>query len=73
MTNEHQDHFVYPQLVGPNAYQADYINSIQMLMPWLHVSSAGITSITGLIPGLRPANEKRRYEVTPSLIGWAQT
>ena len=21
---------------------------------------------------LRPANEKRRYKVTPSLIGWAQ-
>ena len=28
---------------------------------------------TGLIPGLRPANERRRYKVTPSLIGWAQT
>ena len=29
--------------------------------------------ITGLILGLRPANEKGRYKVTPSLIGWAQT
>ena len=28
---------------------------------------------TRLILGLRPANEKRRYKVTPSLIGWAQT
>ena len=28
---------------------------------------------SGLILGLRPANERRRYEVTPSLIGWAQT
>ena len=28
---------------------------------------------TGLIPGLRPANETRHYKVTPSLIGWAQT
>ena len=28
---------------------------------------------TGLIPGLRPANERRRYKVTPSLIGWVQT
>ena len=27
---------------------------------------------SGLILGLRPANE-RRYKVTPSLIGWAQT
>ena len=25
----------------------------------------------GLILGLRPANERRRYKVTPSLIGWA--
>ena len=28
---------------------------------------------TGLILGLRPANERRRYKVTPPLIGWAQT
>ena len=27
---------------------------------------------TGLILGLRPANERRRYKVTASLIGWAQ-
>ena len=27
---------------------------------------------TGLILGLQPANERRRYKVTPSLIGWAQ-
>ena len=27
----------------------------------------------GLILGLRPANERRRYKVTPSLICWAQT
>ena len=27
----------------------------------------------GLILGLRPANERRRYKVTPSHIGWAQT
>ena len=27
---------------------------------------------SGLIPGLRPANERRRYFVTTSLIGWAQ-
>ena len=28
--------------------------------------------ILGLILGLHPANERRRYKVTPSLIGWAQ-
>ena len=27
---------------------------------------------TGPIVGLRPANERRRYFVTTSLIGWAQ-
>ena len=26
-----------------------------------------------LILGLRPADERCRYQVTPSLIGWAQT
>ena len=29
--------------------------------------------ITELILGLHPANERRRYKVTPSLIAWAQT
>ena len=27
----------------------------------------------GLILGLHPANERHRYKVTPSLIGWVQT
>ena len=31
------------------------------------------TRDTGLILSLRPANERRRYLVTTSLIGWAQT
>ena len=34
--------------------------------------SSGYVS-AGLILGLHPANERRRYKVTPSLIGWAQT
>ena len=29
--------------------------------------------LSGLILGLHTANEKRRYKVTFSLIGWAQT
>ena len=29
--------------------------------------------VAGLILGLHPANERRRYKVTPSPIGWAQT
>ena len=35
------------------------------------VFSAGFAN-PGLILGLRPANERRRYKVAPSLIGWAQ-
>ena len=31
-----------------------------------------VSGFTGLIPGLRPANERRRYFVTTSLIGLAQ-
>ena len=30
-------------------------------------------AFSGLILGLRPASERRRYKVTPSLTGWAQT
>ena len=35
-------------------------------------ASASVLYISGLILGLRPANERRRYFVTMSLIGWAQ-
>ena len=29
--------------------------------------------MAGLILGLRPANERCRYKLAPSLIGWSQT
>ena len=32
-----------------------------------------MTTLSELILGLRQANKRRRYKVTPSLIGWAQT
>ena len=41
------------------------------LHPW--IPGQDTTPVTGLILGLRPANERRRYKVRPSLIGWAQT
>ena len=48
-----------------------------MITPWLgHDLLAGSCSPThnsGLILDLRPANERRRYKETPSLIGCAQT
>ena len=34
---------------------------------------AVLHTVSGLILGLHPANDRRRYKVTPSLIGWAQT
>ena len=33
----------------------------------------GNETITGLILGLRPANERRHYKWTPFILGWAQT
>ena len=38
---------------------------------WLQIPR--IIARSGRVLGLRPANERRRYKVTPSLIGWAQT
>ena len=43
--------------------------SILLLLKGLWVKG----SDSGLILDLRPANERRRYKVTPSLIGRAQT
>ena len=45
------------------------VNALQQL----NLKVIIIQQTTGLILGLRPANERRRYKVTPSLIGWAQT
>ena len=41
----------------------------------LYVKYSGVLGdpMTGLVLGLRPANERRRYFVTTSLIGWEQT
>ena len=37
------------------------------------LNRASRSYVSGLILGLRPANERRRYKVTPSPIGCAQT
>ena len=48
------------------------------ILQWLKLFSDTLLSNSftgharaGLIPGLRPANERRPYFVTTSLIGWA--
>ena len=46
-------------------------DSVYFELNFAEVCSCGADS--GLILGLHPANERRRYKVTPSLIGWAQT
>ena len=39
----------------------------------LRLYHEGFVFIAELILGLRPANERRRYFVTTSLIGWVET
>ena len=65
-----------------------FLNKTNVLFHWRAYASTGrivliprtnkiegklAVSLPGLILGLHPANERRRYKVTPSLIGWAQT
>ena len=41
---------------------------------YVHIEKPSVSPCSAaLILGLCPANERRRYKVTPSLIGWAQT
>ena len=46
---------------------------LQYLVRDMVRSSMWEVSTTGVILGWHPANERRRYKVTPPLIGWAQT
>ena len=39
----------------------------------IYIGGGGGGWLPGLILGLHPSNERRRYIVTKSLIGWAQT
>ena len=49
---------VYKMIKGPEISGRDYCTQRNLK--------------AGLILGLRPANERRRYFVTTSLIGWVQ-
>ena len=53
---------------GPSG--ADRTQVGPMLAPWTLLS--GLSSVSGIILGLHPVNERRRYFVTTSLIGWGQ-
>ena len=62
--------------------QSHYLNQCWLIINKIFRDSYYITcepmtiqftdTYTGLILGLHPANERRRYFVTASLIGWAQ-
>ena len=61
-----------------NPCQAEYILRYIYLYAFLIISqhghgTGGDNGYTGVILGLHPANEKRRYFVMTSLIGWAPT
>ena len=56
-------HGVYLRVHGLNECWGSYRNS-------RHIGMASLTS-WGIIPGMGTANERRRYIVTSSLIGWA--
>ena len=55
--------------VAPCSWRS--INSVWTSIPSIPQVSLILSS--GLLLGLCPANERHRYKVTPSLIGWAQT
>ena len=54
---------------GSEFHLESYMGSIDYNFGAMPVTMIGDT---GMILGLRPANERRRYFVTTSLIGWAQ-
>ena len=72
-----RDHFVYVPSQWEMTLQCNVISHwLVTYIGWTHSrNDSCILDImsSGLILGLRPANERRCYKVTPSLIGWAQT
>ena len=51
-------------------YGSDTYNNVPLLVQAMTCVLSN--HLSGLILGLRPANKRRRYIVTMSLIGWAQ-
>ena len=81
-------YFVEAHASHPYLRKGSLLSSLQLILPYLYQlfkflqnklyqgtsgeSNLYIKLISGPILGLRPANERRRYKVTASLIGWAQ-
>ena len=68
----------YLQTVGSNHMSISMVHPLPYNDPKLWFSGTcdgdffAYEKYTGLIQGLRPANERRRYFVTTSLFGWTQ-
>ena len=62
-------------IVKKIAYDLRYVSQISPTKRYLQLSPVDVFfhTYTGLILGLHPATGRRRYKLTPSLIGWAQT
>ena len=65
----------------PLYMRVEHFRTVMWIYSWPDVSTKQFSwcfirvcsHITVLILGLRPTNERRRYRVRPSLIGWAQS
>ena len=55
----------------PRMQRRDHLVPVSPMNQSLTPRTSGDFTFPGLILGLRPASERRRYNVTPSLIGWA--
>ena len=64
-------HFCHSHPPNENKIRDKYNTARHSLSLDTKASNSDVS--TGLILGLCPANERRRYFVTPSLIGWTQT
>ena len=70
--SKYTPHQYVPVVTKLASWQLSVFSAIKICYG-LHQLPNSHTHNSGLILGLRPANERSRYEVTPSLIGWAQT
>ena len=63
-------------IIDPPKSSDEYMRlwTVWLLSQWnREIWNCAYSRAEGLTLGLRPANERRRYKVTPSFIGWAQT
>ena len=66
------DEYICPSI---SPYEPSCCLPASLTIMWGHPGEVlrGKKQTAGLILGLRLANERRRYKITPSLTGWAQT